>query len=507
MPSKYIDTTSCVQVIGTVFQNPSLLDIADKYQITDEDFTEDLHKVVMGAIFKIHENGVEKITIENINDYLSTKPKSNAIYQANKGDEWLKNVIIQAIPTAFDFYYNRMKKMSLLRAYDKCGIDVSWIYDPNQLDTKKLQLQEEQLENMSLLQIADQVDAIVDKVRQNYTGNEYAEEYQAGDGIEELIARLQTYPEVGVPLYGRFINRITRGARLKKFYLRSAPSGAGKTRSLIADCCTIGADTIYDDMLGWIGNGIAEPCLFISTELELEEVQTMMLAFLAHVEEDHILNNSYMGDELDRVMKAAKIIKESPIYVEIIPDFSIQDIENTIKKHIRQHEVHYVIYDYIHSSMKILEEVSRKSGGVKLREDNVLFMLSIKLKDICNQYGVFIKSATQLNGDWKDAEMPDQNLLRGSKAIADKIDYGDIILPIMPRDLDGLDAALKNGKFQRPDCKISVYKNRRGQYKGIYLWCKNDLGTCRIDPMFVTDWNYQLIDMEDFKIHVEKSAF
>lgn len=419
MPSKYIDTTSCVQVIGTVFQNPSLLDITDKYQITDEDFTEDLHKVVMGAIFKIHENGVEKITIENINDYLSTKPKSNAIYQANKGDEWLKNVIVQAIPTAFDFYYNRMKKMSLLRAYDKCGIDVSWIYDPNQLDTKKLQLQEEQLENMSLMQIADQVDAIVDRVRQDYTGNEYAEEYQAGDGIEELIARLQTYPEVGVPLYGRFINRITRGARLKKFYLRSAPSGAGKTRSLIADCCTIGADTIYDDMLGWIGNGIAEPCLFISTELELEEVQTMMLAFLAHVEEDHILNNSYMGDELDRVMKAAKIIKESPIYVEIIPDFSIQDIENTIKKHIRQHEVHYVIYDYIHSSMKILEEVSRKSGGVKLREDNVLFMLSIKLKDICNQYGVFIKSATQLNGDWKDAEMPDQNLLRGSKAIAD----------------------------------------------------------------------------------------
>ena len=166
-------------------------------------------------------------------------------------------------------------------------------------------------------------------------------------------------------------------------------------------------------MLGWIGNGIADPCLFISTELELEEVQTMMLAFLAHVEEDHILNNSYMGDELDRVIKAAKIIKESPIYVEIIPDFSIQDIENTIKKHIRQHEVHYVIYDYIHSSMKILEEVSRKSGGVKLREDNVLFMLSIKLKDICNQYGVFIKSATQLNGDWKDAEMPDQNLLRG----------------------------------------------------------------------------------------------
>ena len=507
MPSKYIDTTSCVQVIGTVFQNPYLLDMTDRYQITDEDFTEELHKVVMGAIFKIHETGVNQITIENINDYLSTKPKSNAIYQANKGDEWLKNVAAQALPTAFDFYYNRMKKISLLRAYDKYGIDVSFIYDPNQLDTKKLQLQEEQLENMSLMQIADQVDAIVDKVRQDYTGNEYAEEYQAGDGIEELIARLQTYPEVGVPLYGRFINRITRGARLKKLYLRSGATGLGKTRTMIADICTIGTDMIYDDMLGWIGNGIAEPCLFIATEQDLEEVQTMMLAFLAHVNEEHILSNTYMGDELDRILKAAQIIKESPLYVTTIPDFSIQDIEDCIKQNIREHDVHYIAFDYVHTSMKILEEISRKSGGVKLREDNVLFMLSVKLKDICNKYGVFIETGTQLNGQYVESETPDQNLLRGAKSLADKVDMGSLILPMFPRDLDGLDALIKTGKYQKPDCKISVYKNRRGQYKGIYLWCKNDLGTCRIDPMFVTDWNYQLIDMEDFKIHVEKSAF
>lgn len=64
--------------------------------------------------------------------------------------------------------------------------------------------------------------------------------------------------------------------------------------------------------------------------------------------------------------------------------------------------------------MKILEEITKRSGGVKLREDNILFMLSNKLKDICNQYGIFIISATQLNGDFKDADVPDQNLLRGT---------------------------------------------------------------------------------------------
>ena len=32
--------------------------------------------------------------------------------------------------------------------------------------------------------------------------------------------------------------------------------------------------------------------------------------------------------------------------------------------------------------MKILEEISRRSGGVRLREDNILFLLGVKLKDI-----------------------------------------------------------------------------------------------------------------------------
>ena len=71
------------------------------------------------------------------------------------------------------------------------------------------------------------------------------------------------------------------------------------------------------------------------------------------------------------------------------------------------------MFDYVHSSIKILSEISQRAGGVKLREDNILFMLAIRLKDLCNQYGVFIMTSTQLNGDWKEAKIPDQNLLRG----------------------------------------------------------------------------------------------
>ena len=125
MASKYVDQVAIVQVIGSVFIKPELLEETDKYNITEEDFVTDFHKVVFGAILKIYELGAEKISIASICDFLSSKPKSEAIFTVNKGEEWLKNITEKAIPSAFDFYYNRMKKMTLLRAYDSYGIDVS----------------------------------------------------------------------------------------------------------------------------------------------------------------------------------------------------------------------------------------------------------------------------------------------------------------------------------------------------------------------------------------------
>ena len=396
------------------------MDDTDKYNIVDEDFPDSFHQTVFGAIYKIHELGVNKITLENISDFLSSRPKSMAIYSQGKGDEWLLKISENALHSAFDYYYGRLKKFSLLRAYDNCGIDVADIYDAdNILDTKKKQLQEEQLDNATLEQIADRIDAKIDAIRLEYVDDTFGEAQQAGDGIFDLIEKFKEHPEVGIPLYGPLVNTVTRGARMKKFYLRSAATGVGKTRSMIADCCYIGCNKIYDETFGWIGSGPAEPVLFITTEQELEEIQTMMLAFLSNVNEEHILNGEYEEGEEERVIQAAKMLKNSPIYIEELPDFSLQDVENKIKKNIRENDVKYVFHDYIHTSLKILEEITRRSGGVKLREDNILFMLSTRLKDICNKYGVFIMSATQLNGNYGEADTPDQNLLRGAKSIAD----------------------------------------------------------------------------------------
>ena len=149
--------------------------------------------------------------------------------------------------------------------------------------------------------------------------------------------------------------------------------------------------------------------------------------------------------------------------------------------------------------MKILEEITRRSGGVKLREDNVLFLLSVKLKEIATQYNVFILSSTQLNQDWKTSDIPDQNLLRGAKSIADKIDMGMILLDTTEEDRDKL-ANVVNDGMRMPNVKLSIYKNRRGMYNRCYIWMYANKGTCRFDGVFCTTYNYELVPIGELNI-------
>ena len=509
--TNYIDITAITNVIGNVYSNPKLFEAEDKYFFSEDDFVTDFQKIVFGTMFNLHQLGVKEISLTAIDDYLSSRPKKLAIYQSNKGPEYILKCAENAKITTFDYYYNRMKKMTLFRSYQKiAGMDLSWLYDVNNIfDVKKKQEQEEWLDTHSLEEIANVIDDKIIEVKAQCIDNSISAGSQIGSGIDELVDSLKETPEIGYPLFGQYVNTVVRGARLKKLYLRSAATGVGKSRGMVADCCYIGCNQIYNLSKNmWETIGKPEPTIYIATEQDLAEVQTMMLAFVSGVDEEHVLTGTYYAGEWERVIKAKQILKESPIYFESLPDFSLKDIENTIKRNIRERDVKYIFLDYLHTSMKILEEITKRSGGVRLREDNILFMISIRLKDLCNQYGVFIMTATQLNGDYVDSETPDQNLLRGAKSIADKIDVGMIMLELTQKDKESIQDIIAKGKFEVPTIKISVYKNRRGRWKGIYLWCKANRGVCRIEPMFVTKWNYELVEMEDLRIHIsDESAF
>ena len=504
--SRYVDIASTIQVIGNIYKNVTLLD-NDNYKFIEDDFPEEFHRILFGTIYNLHDLGAKAITINAVEDYLAQRPKAYAIYQTNKGREYLEKISQSVTISTFDYYYQRLKKMTLLRMYDKVGMDLSWLYDiDNIFDTKKKQIQEDWLDNTPLETIADTINNKIDEIKIKYVDNANEDFVKADNHIIELIESFQKKPEYGYPMYGPLINSITRGARLGKFYLRSAATGVGKTRAMIADACYIACNEMYDSEKNeWISTGDMQPVLYITTEQEIDEVQTMMLSFLSDVNENHIIYNEYYAGELERVMHAAELLSKASLHIKRLPDFSIKDIENAIKYSCHEDKVKYVFFDYLHTSMKILTEVTSKTGIKGLREDNVLFMISIRLKDLCNEFGIFIMTSTQLNADYREAQQYDQNLLRGAKSIADKIDLGMIMLETSNEDREALKNILMTKGYQDPLIKISVYKNRRGQYKNILLWCKANRGTCRIEPMFITDYNYHLIEVEDIKIKIDKN--
>ena len=81
------------------------------------------------------------------------------------------------------------------------------------------------------------------------------------------------------------------------------------------------------------------------------------------------------------------------------------------------------------------------------------------------------------------------------------------MLETSQEDKDSLKEIIQTGGFKVPDIKISIYKNRRGKYKRVLMWCWSNRGTCKINPMFVTDYQYKIVEVKDLKINVRPSAF
>lgn len=500
--SKYYDSTSAIQVIGCILNNPHLLDEDGIYDFRAEDFNNEFHKVIFGSVYNLYNMGAEKLNTKVIEDYLSEKEHSFATYKANHGAEWLHQVYEQADILNFNYYYSRLKKMTLLRAYDNIGLDVSWIYDPdNIIDLEKKQEQSKLLDNTPIEEIADMIDNRVLHIREYLVDGDMDESCQIGDDAEKLLEELKQNPAIGYPLYDKVSSDIAMGARTGKFYLRSAATGVGKSRNAMADACYMSCSSIYENG-EWVDIGENIPTIFISVELDKSELQTMAWSFVSGVPENHILENKYDFGEYDRVVKAIQILKESKLFIEYLPDYNMKDIENCIKRNIRVNKCSCVFLDYITSSMKIIEEITRASGGMKIREDQILFLLSSKLKDIAGKYGVFIYSSTQLNNSFKQEKILDQGMLAGAKSIANRIDYGSIMVDMVPDDYEDLAGLLESHpELGVPNIKLSIYKNRRGKINRVICWQRADKGTSRYKTLFVTDYNLNLIDVyEDGKV-------
>lgn len=489
----FVDKSLTLQVIGSLMKKPAILADIDNYFLMQDDFPSLFEQNIFVAIFNLYQNGANNISTVDIDNYLKALPGEYSIFTRENGIEYLNDCEELSKVENFDYYYNRLKKLNCLRDLNKLGYSTEKIF--SQEITEKAKKINEAFESLSvsdIIEICKKDIALVEGKYLNKKNNILA---SAADGIDDLVEQLRMNPDFGSNLPGDILNTIVRGARKGKFYIKSAESGVGKTRGLVGDACYLSYPIRYDGLSQqWIQDGSNDVSLYIVTEQEVSEIQTLIIANLSGVDEEKLIYNTYNSDEAERIKKAILLIKknEKKFYIAKMPNPTIGQIKALVRKYYFENNIDNLFYDYIFSSPGLLGEFR----DLKIREDVILCMLSTSLKDLAVELDLFISTSTQLNrGDENSkGKIRNQNNLRGAISIADKADVAYIFDHPEPEELDKVAPFIaKTGGFT-PNQVLDLYKVRRSKLTGVRIWSFFDYGTCRKQDLFITKSDFNKVD-------------
>lgn len=485
---------AAARLLGVLFKNPERLSNTDKYMLSTNDFADLFHRIVFGQIDLLYQNGMVKLTVEGFIKELSRFPDRLATFKKNEGEDFLVKAVELDEDKNFDFYYAKVKKMSLLRELKEVGFDVSDWYCDDMMDLSRREVLELKLEDASLQTIIDDVQNKFLDVESKFINKKTFDIGTAASDIEETLRALGEETALGLPINGERLSTIILGARKKKVMSLSGESGSGKSRYAVANACKLAYPILWDIKKGrWTNSGSNQKIIFITTELTKDEIQTIMLAFVSGVDEEKILTKNLSESEQKRVSEAVNIIFnfEENFYIYHLPDPNVAQLRVNLKRYIYRFKVDAIFFDYIHTSPNLLSEFS----GAKIREDVALMLLSTALKNIANEHNVFVWTGTQINGSIAPGAIAGVETIRGSRAIMDKVDAAMVLRAVAPEDLK-LVAMLSQQTGRTPTHSIDIFKNRRGKHNKVRLWIALDLGTVRAEELFLTDQYGGLISMD-----------
>lgn len=491
------DKNSIMNVLGCLIKQPSLLSMKE-YYLDKDDFPERFHRIIFAVIKNLYESGVEKIDAWEIDGFLQNYEYQYKVFEDNNGVEYINTIEELVELDNFEYHYNNIKKYSLLRTCKEYGIDISELYDDSILTPKEQEKMQQQLDEYTLEDIFHHFEKKFVEIKKVYNVNSDARGIKASENIDDVIDSLRESPDLGYPMNSLLMNTVFRGARRKKYYIRSLPSGFGKSRLSLADLLRVSVPEYYSvEESKWIKNDFREKVLFISTELEFDEIQVPSISYIAEVEEDKIVNSTCSDEEWERVEKAKEIFKKTEFWLEYLPDFTIEDVESLIERHVIENGITYCVFDYIHNSVSLMASIANNAKS-NLREDQILLLFSSKLKELANKHDIFMLTGTQLNDSWKEDGGRDNSSVRGSRGIIDKADCGILGLPPTNKELEQTESLWKKGfkKNKKPNLVLHVFKNRGNRYKDVKIFLHTNLGTLRTVDCFVTDKNNIPIKIE-----------
>ncbi len=510
--NKYYDKRSVCQVLGVLLLEPDRIRSRD-YNLEQRDFSIDsLHSIIFTCIYNLVHQGAKEIEIRDIENYLSTASPVDytKVFDKYNGVEWLNKVIEDASSVNFDLYYNKVKKMSLLRSYIEQDISVKHILDKNEIDPNIIKIQEERFDDMTLESIMKEIDEKHLNAKRGFIIKDGSESRKAGDNAKELREKMKENPSYGLSLESEYLTSIIRGAQRGKFLLETRDSGSGKSRIGLKRLLNFTAPYLWDfDTEEFVlnPNGQNNSALYIGTEMDLyTELEPIMWSIISGVDEDKIKDENLSSEEESRVSKAIEILGDTKLFLEDEPNFDNAYLWNIIEEHKIKYNIYAVCIDYIELTGALMSEYIKLTRTMSTREDQVLLELSKNIKSIAKDIDVFINAFTQTTDEARRDGVRDQRAVKGARSLPNKVDVGIVSFEPTKKELERLEPIITRQRGlmanKNPNICYSLYKNRGGKMKDVKIWGYQDLSTASYYDFFVTDKDYKQINVDKVKIQV-----
>ena len=505
LSDRIYDSSNTNFLLGALMNKPSLC-TDNKYPIDKDDFTPILfHRIVFASVYNLSLNGVKDCDEIVIRDFLSNYQSQLTVFEDNKGMEFVATVKELSNANNYEYYYDILRKYSVVRDAYKDGEDVSQFWDFELDDSENM----ENMSKYSLKDVLDYYETKNVKRKKKYLVNSGTERMTVGDGFDIVLNNLEESPMVGAGLASPMLNSLYRGLNGGHLILRGAPSGIGKTTMSIADLCNMSCKKIWSnkhndfiDNPSYQGKGY-----FIHTEQKMKtEIQPRFISTVSGIPYHIILDGKFNSDQKERLLETARITKDSEVELLNQPTFTASSLENTIRE-MALEGYHYGVFDYIWASGYAMAEFRKNMGGGQ-REDQLTLHLANILKISAEETNTGIMTMIQLNGKEKDLDIVDESCLFGGRSVKTKLDNGSIYMPPKPKELELVEDLIAKwnrenksdedrfGKQIVPNAISHVFKARYGRYgMNIKVWHYVDNSIGSITDMFATKSDNTPIDI------------
>lgn len=511
---KYYDSRSACQVLGCLMQDTNL--VKSNYNVLEtQDFLGGVHQTIFTCLFNLAQQGVKRITVGEIESYLATADPvgHKRIFDNQNNVDWIHKTLADANLSNYDYHYQTVRKFALLRDCISNGTDISHILNMNEIDPKLIKIQRDDFNNKTVRDIIKTIDVNHLNIKKRFLVKEKNSSRKAGDDAEELFEEMQKSPSYGLGFESEYLNTIMYGANKSEFLLETRDSGKGKSRVGIKRLLNFTAPHIWDFQNHCFTDNPNNPngdvsALYIGTEMDLyKDIEPMMWCFIAGVEPYKLKKNMLTNDERERIKKAMKILKDTPLFLEDESNFDISYLWQTVEEYKIKHNIYAASLDYIELTPALISEYVASTRGMNAREDMVLLNLSKEGKKIAKDLDVFFNAFTQTTDEARRDHIRDQRAVKGARSLPNKVDYGIVTFAPIQKELEKLQPVINSQKGilnhpKEPNICYSFYKGRSSEYSDVKVWGYQNLGTYEYYDLFCTNQEYKKININPTKIQV-----